>query len=176
MNLKEALLAEHSKAQCTRIVNWIGDNQQRFDLLFALFTGNEYRVIQRASWPVSYAVEAHPKLIKKHLGKLIRHLQNPEVHVAVKRNSIRLLQHVEIPQKYQGELMNICFDYITRPAEAAAVKAFSLTVLDHLSRLYPEIDQELTTIIETLWEVETPSFRARARPILNRVAKKKSGA
>lgn len=173
MNIKDALLAEHSKAQCNRIVNWVGDNQKRFDDLFALFTGVEYRVIQRAAWPVSYCVEAHPSLIKKHLGKLIKHMQDPRVHGAVKRNSLRLLQHIDIPEKYQGELMNICFDYITRINEAAAVKAFALTVLDNLSRLYPEIDHELLTVIESQWEVESPAFRSRAKKILNRMERNK---
>ena len=31
MNLREEILKEHSKAQCTKIVNWVGTNQQRFD-------------------------------------------------------------------------------------------------------------------------------------------------
>lgn len=169
MDIKETLLAEHSKAQCLRVVNWVGGNQQRFDQLFSLFTGQEYRVIQRAAWPVSYCVEAHPGLIKKHLGILIKRMQDPRVHVAVKRNSLRLLQFVDIPEKYQGELMNVCFDYITRINEAAAVKAFALTVLDNLSRLYPEIEQELLTAIETQWDEEGPAFQSRARRILTRL-------
>lgn len=170
MDIREALLAEHSKAQCNRIVKWIGSDQKRFDQLFALFTGKEYRVIQRAAWPVSYAVEAHPSLIRKHWGKLIKFMQDPLVHVAVKRNSLRLMQDLDIPEKYHGEIMNLCFDYIMRINEAAAVKAFALTVLDNLSKTYPEIKQELATIIETQWDTETPAFRSRGRKILLRIS------
>lgn len=169
MDLREALLAEHSKAQCNRIVKWIGSDQKRFDQLFTLFTGKEYRVVQRAAWPISYAVEAHPSLIRKHWGKLIKYMQDPLVHVAVKRNSLRLMQDLEIPVKYHGEIMNLCFDYIMRINEAAAVKAFALTVLDNLSKTYPEIKQELATIIETQWEAETPAFRSRGRKIVARI-------
>ncbi len=37
MNLREEILKEHSKTQCTKIVDWVGDSQQRFDELFQFF-------------------------------------------------------------------------------------------------------------------------------------------
>jgi hypothetical protein len=101
-------LKEHSKAQCTAIVNWVGAKQQRFDKLFNLFLVDEYRVIQRAASPVSNCVIAYPNFITKHWGSLIKNLQKPNLHNAVKRNSIRLLQDISIPKKYQGQIMDIC--------------------------------------------------------------------
>jgi hypothetical protein len=138
-NLKEQILKEHSKTQCTIIVNWIGTSQQRFGELFHLFLSDEYRVVQRAAWPVSYCVMAHPDFIKKHWPALIKNLQKLNLHNAVKRNSIRLLQEITIPKKYQGQIMDICFKYVESPTEAVAVKAFSLTVLGNLAKQYPEI-------------------------------------
>ena len=166
MNLREIILAEHSKTNCNRIVKWIGTDQHRFDELFKLFLHDEYRVVQRAAWPLSNAVIAHPLFIQKHFSKLFRNLQKPGLHGSVKRNSIRLLQYVTIPEKFHGEIMNLCFDYISDHHEAVAVKAFSLTVLHNLSKQYPEIGQELKTIIEDRWDVETAAFRSRAKKIL----------
>jgi hypothetical protein len=166
MKLRETILKEHSKANCLRIVKWVGKSQERFDELFRLFTGNEYRVVQRAAWPVSYAVNAHPEFIKKHFARLLKNLEKPGLHDAVKRNTIRLLQFVAIPEKFHGQLMDICFRYISDPAEAAAVKAFSLTVLQRLAKKYPEICNELKLVIEERWNYETAAFKARARNIL----------
>jgi hypothetical protein len=166
MKLREQLLKEHSKANCMLIVKWIGSHQERFDELFNLFLHDEYRVVQRAAWPVSYCVEFHPQLIRKHFHQLISNLEKPGIQDAVKRNSIRLLQHVVIPKKFHGRVMDLCFRYISSPGEAAAVKAFSLTVLHNLCRQYPEIIPELKLVIEDRWNVETPSFQARARNIL----------
>jgi len=168
MNLREQLLKEHSRANCLKIVKWVGSSPERFAELFELFLSNEYRVVQMAAWPVSYAVEAHPDLIRKHLPALLKNLEKPGTHPAVRRNSIRLLQHVEIPKKYHGGVMNFCFDYISDPKEKAAVKAFSLTVLENLSKQYPEIKQELKAIIEDRWDSETPAFRSRAKKIISR--------
>ena len=167
MNLRETILAEHTKANCNRIIKWVGDNSLRFDELFQLFLNDEYRVVQRAGWPLSYIVISHPKLIQKHFGKLLKNLQKPNIHDAVKRNTLRLLQEITIPKRFHGDVMNICFDYIISPNENPAIKAFSLSVLQSLSKQYPEIKRELKVIIEDRWDFESAAFRSRAKKILN---------
>ena len=169
MKLKEQILSEHTKANCDYIVKWVGSSQQKFDELFDLLLSNEYRVAQRAAWPLSYAATCHPQLIKKHFSKLLGNLQKPGIHNAVKRNSIRVLQHIEIPTRYHGPVMNLCFNYIASPTELIAVKAFALTILETLSLYYPEIKAELKTIIEDRWDTESAAFRSRAKKILRRM-------
>lgn len=165
-NLRATILKEHSKAQCTLIVNWVGNFQQRFDELFHLFLHDEYRVVQRAAWPVSYCVMAHPGFITKHWAQLLKNLQRPNLHNAVKRNSIRLLQDIIIPKKYQGQVMDICFKYLESPAEAVAIKAFSLTVLQNLSKQYPEIIPEIKLLIQEQLPHQTAAFKVRAKVFL----------
>lgn len=166
MDLRGQIVKEHSKANCARIVKWIGASQERFDELFYLFLNDEYRVIQRAAWPLSYTVIKHPELIQKHFRKLLINLRKPGIHDAVKRNTVRLLQYVDIPRKYHGEVMDICFSYISAPAEPVAIKAFSLTILQYLSDQYPEIKNELQLVIEERWDHETVAFKTRAKKIL----------
>ena len=166
MNLREEILKEHSRAQRTKVVNWVGDSQQRFNELFSLFLNDEYRVTQRAAWAVSYCVGDHPEFIKSNFAKLVKNLQKPNLHDSIKRNSVRLLQHVDIPKKYQGDVMNICFEYLQNPTEAVAIKAFSLTVLSNLAKLYPEIIPEIKLLIEDQLPHQTPAFKGRAKVIL----------
>jgi len=161
MNLKETLIAEHSKKQCDRIVHWIGNDKDRFDELIELFFVGEYRISQRASWPMSYCVKNHPEWALTYFKHLLDILEKKEVHDAVKRNIVRLLQNVKIPAKYSGRLMSICFDFIQSNDIAVAIKAFSLTILGNLSRQYPEIIPELKLIIEERREIETAAFRSR---------------
>lgn len=162
MNLREEILLEHSKAHCEKIVHWVGHSQKRFDQLIHLFFTDEYRVVQRAAWPVSYCVAAYPRLIQKHFSLLVHTLNQPRVPGPVKRNSVRLLQHVTIPEEHQGAIMDLCFYYISDPHEAPAVKAFSLSVLQNLSKLYPDILPEIKAIIKERRDTETPAFRSRA--------------
>ena len=169
MNLRQTILAEHSKANCNRIIKWVGDSQKRFNELFTLFIGDEYRVVQRAAWPLSYCSIDHPELIQKHFGKLLKNLKKPNLPISVKRNTVRLLQHITIRERYHGTVMDLCFGYIASPTEAVAVKAFSLTILQNLSHQYPEIKNELKLLIEERWDHETVAFRTRAKKILKEI-------
>ena len=168
MHLRNQLLKEHSKANCNKIVKWIGHDQQRFDELLHFFLSNEYPLVQLAAWPLSYAAIAHPPLVKKHFTQLIYHLDKPGIHTAVKRNTLRLLQEIAIPKKYHGKLMDACFRYISVPGEAIAVKAFAFRMLENLSKIYPEIVPEIKLLIEENYERESPAFKARARMFLKK--------
>ncbi|MBL0334397.1 MAG: hypothetical protein IPP73_03430 [Chitinophagaceae bacterium] len=164
--LQNLLLAEHSKAQATKVVNWVGHSPARFNELVTVFLGTDKLLVQRAAWPLSYAAEAHPDLLQKHIGKLIRNLRRPALHDAVKRNTLRCFRNIPVPKRYQGEMMNACFDFIIAPAEKPAIKAFSLAILANLAREYPDIRAEIKTIIEEKWDIESPAFRSQARKLL----------
>ena len=170
MDIREALLREHSKSQCNKIVDYIGSDKKKFAELMRLFFGNEYRVTQRAAWPLSYCVQRHPELLTPYFDRLLNFLQMPGMHNAVTRNITRLLQGVKIPKKYHGRIMTICFNFISDINTPVAVKAFSLTILDNFLKGYPEIAPELKLTIEERWENETPAFRSRARKILRKLS------
>lgn len=165
MNLSDELANNHSKSSCDRIVSWVGDSQERFDELFNLFLTGDYRTNQRASWPVSYCVAEHPSLIKHHFKKLLDNVERPGIHDAVKRNTVRLLQHIDIPKKFQGRVLDLCFRYVEAPKEAVAIKAFSLTVLGNLSKQYPEIIPEIKLLIESQVDRQSAAFRSRAKKL-----------
>ena len=166
MNVEAELLKEHSKEQCHKIVEWIGKDAKKFKQLFNLFINGEYRITQRAAWPLSISVIAHPELMKGNYTKLISNLKNPHLHDAIKRNTIRLLQHVPIPEEQEGSIMEVCFQYLESPDEAVAVKAFSLTVLGRLAKKYPEIVPEIKLLIEEQLPHQTAAFKSRAKLFL----------
>ena len=114
---------------------------------------------------MSNSVVIHPEFIQKKFSRLIDNLQKPGLHNAIKRNSIRLLQYVDIPEKFHGKVMEVCFRYVESPTEAVAIKAFSLTVLSNLSKQYPEILPEIKLLIEEQWPHQAAAFKSRAKKI-----------
>lgn len=167
MDIREVILAEHSKEQCDKIVKYVGKNQRRFDILVDIFLHDEYRAVQRAAWPLSICVSLHPHLADKHLSDIAHNLEKPGLHNAVKRNTVRLFQYVSIPETLHGLVMNRCFEYVADPKEAVAVKAFSLTILQHLAKQYPEIIPEIKLLIAEQLPTQTAAFRSRAKQALS---------
>lgn len=175
MDIRQALLKEHSKQQTMSIVRYVGNDPQRFRELMTLFLGEEYRVTQRSAWALSYVINKYPSLIAPYLAQTIDLLGRPKAPPAVARNILRFLQHMDVPEELQGRLMDRCFSLVVAPGTPIAIKAFSLTVLHNLSRQYPEIAPELEAVIRDRWDYETPAFHSRAKVILKSLEKNRPG-
>ncbi len=164
MDLRDEILKEHSKAQTTKIVAWVGSDKKRFNELLQLFLNDEYRVVQRSAWMISLLAEKHPKLIEPHLTAIVNKMNAPGVHVAVKRNVARILQFISIPEELHGLVMNTCFELLGDPKETIGVRVFSMTILANLAKIYPDIKQELKAIVNDVLEHEASAgFKARAK-------------
>lgn len=171
MNLKEAILKEHSKAQAIFIRDYIGDNEALFDELMIHFFSNEYRVTQRAAWIMTHCTEKRPFLINPHLEKMVYNLKNEKIHVAVKRNTVRLLQNVDLPEDLMGTAADCCFNFLADPNEAVAVRIFSMSILYELCKKEPDLADELRIIIEEFMPHGTAGFRSRGKKILKGLQK-----
>ena len=176
MNIKEELLKQkiHFKADALRITAYACSSPKRFKELMDCFLSNEYRVAQRAAWSVCWAAKSKPALITPYIKNLVAQLQRKDVHNAVIRNSIRVLEDVDIPEEFHADVMNACFMFIENPSTPVAIKAFSLTTLHNLSKYYPEIGQELKLVIEERMDSETAAFKSRGKKILNSMIKQQS--
>ncbi|HEY9004984.1 hypothetical protein [Ohtaekwangia sp.] len=170
MDLRQALLREHSKKQASKITDYVADNPVRFKVLVDIYLEGPYRVTQRAAWPVGLCVEKHPELIRPHLKRVIDYLRKPGIHDAVKRNTMRLLQFCDIPKRYHGALIDLCFQYLQDHKEPVAVKAFAMTVLYRLTQTIPELKKELQIVLEDQLPYASPAFTVRARKILKELA------
>jgi hypothetical protein len=169
MNLKEAALQEHSKAQCNRIVKYVGNDPGKFADLVNVFLKGPYRVTQRIAWPLSYCVEENTALIHPHLTKILKFAQRADADVSVKRNVARLLQFIDIPQKYQGTVADMCFKFFSDTKETIAVRVFSMTVLVNLAKKIPELKNELIPLIEDQLPYSSAAFVSRGRKALKQL-------
>jgi hypothetical protein len=169
MNLVDFLLKEHSKIQKDKVVTYVGNDPKRFAALVDVFLKGPYRVTQRAAWPLSSCVEFHPDLIKPHLKRILQNVRKPGQHDAVKRNTIRLLQYIDIPKSLQGLTVNICFGFLSDPEEPIAVKVFSVAVLTSLTKQEPDLKNELILLIERQLPYASPAFLSRARKALKQL-------
>ncbi len=142
MDISKALIKEHSKQQTVRIAQYIGENRERFDEVVNLVIGKDPILAQRAAWVMGMHAEKFPHLILPYLSKLIPLLVK-QVHDAVKRNILRVLQYAEIPRKYEAKLLSNCFDLLSGSDTPPAIKAFSITVIVNLAKKYPDLLQEL---------------------------------
>ncbi len=166
MQIRLELEKEHSRQQALKIAQYACASKKNFKELMQCYMSDENRISQRAAWSVSWAAMQKPEMIQPYIKDLVTQIKNKQAHPAVTRNAVRVLEKIEIPEIFHGDIMHACFSFIETPATPAAIKAFSLTTLFNLSKEYPEIKPELKLIIEERWDTETAAFRSRGKKIL----------
>jgi len=163
MNIRQQLAKHHSKQETEKIVAYVGTNSARFKELVNIYLEGPYRITQRAAWPLSYCIQHHPSLLQPYYSKLIQFAGKPEVHPAVKRNTLRMLRFAPMPRKHHAAIINLAFNFLNNPKEAIAIKAFSLHVLTRLAEEHPDIKNEILDVIEQHLPFASPAFTVAAR-------------
>jgi len=166
MNLVDLITKEHSKAQKDKIVRYVGNDAKRFNELVILFFKGPYRITQRASWPLSSIVEKHPALVKPHLKKILENVLKPGQHDAVKRNTVRLLQYINLPKSLQGLAVDTCFKLLADRGELVVVHVYAMIVLTKLTKQESDLKNELILLIEEQLPYSSPAFVSRAKHAL----------
>ncbi len=169
MNIREELIKEHSKAQKDKIVAYIGNDKKKFAELMTLMLTAEYRVAQRAAYPVSYCVRKHPHLIRPWFGKMIKKMDDKIAHDAIRRNAVRILEDIDIPEKYCGELFEISNHYLYGIKEPIAVRAFSISVMANIAKKYPDLRNEVKYNAESILHCGIPALESRSRKVLKQI-------
>ncbi len=166
MNLKTSLPERYSKEDFKEIIDWINGSHEHFAELMEIFFDGNTRKNQYTAGLMIHCIDEWDYLLNPHLEKLILNLQNDGLHDAIKRNTVRVLQGVKIPENLHGIIVDICFKYLENPSEAIAIKVFSMTIIHNLTKYYPELKEELRFILEEQIPFQSAGFRSRAGKIL----------
>jgi hypothetical protein len=166
MNLQQSLPERYSQTEFQTIIDWINGSHENFAELMSIFFEHNSRKNQYAASLMIHCVDKWDYLLTPYLEKLILNLQNENLKDAIKRNTVRILQDVKIPENLHGILANICFQYLQNPSEAIAIKVFSMTIIHNLTKEYPELKEELKFILEEQLPFQSAGFRSRAGKIL----------
>ena len=166
MDIAGQLLREHSRKNTDRIVRWMDHDPARVKEVMEVLLGDDRLLSQRAAWVVGVMADDRCALLTSWLPKLVKKMQEPGVHDAVRRNVVRALQFAEIPPRFLGEVATVCFDELASPSAPIAVKACAMTVLERVVQREPDLGRELRLIIEQQLPYGTAAFHARAKRVL----------
>lgn len=171
INIKDRLQFSSSRTEQVLLRNNILAAPDLFEDLMTVYFFGPSRLAQRAAGLICLCLEKNPKLLSPYLPPLLARLREELVPDSVKRNTIRILQFIQIPEAFEEEVMNLCFGYLLSSKEAVAIRVFSMTVLCNLSEKYPEIRNELRILIEDELPFEKAAFVSRGKKILRTLQK-----
>jgi hypothetical protein len=161
--LSELLLEEHSKRNSCRIADLIEGQTLALSELIDIFQGDELILAQRASAALNEYLSRHPLLIADQIPFLLNAMSK-DIHPAIQRTVMRLFQFIDIPEDYEGIILEKAYELLLNPQKPVAIQVFSLQVIYNLCHRYPELKDELKTSLDL---IENPSAGMRSR--INRI-------
>ena len=170
ISLAHEVMSCKGRAQAIRIAEKVVNGTYSLEELMNMFFSDEKMVCQRASWPIAMISDIAPQKLNAYLDKMILNLENP-AHDAVVRNTVRAFQTMQIPEEYEGQIFEICFNYLNNPKYPVAIRVFAMTVCTNLCEKFPELAPEVATVIEDYWHQSTAGWRSRGKRELKRLSK-----
>lgn len=171
MNLKEALVEKYSKVGMKQISAFIGHDKKKFGELMKIALGSDLNLAAKASWAAIHTADKKQELLNPWIQKMILHLKTCPHH-SVRRNFLRLFENITIPENYRSELLDICYQFLLSTKETIAVRVFSMTVIYNITRLHPDLKNELQLVIEQLLIHEkAPAMQSRGKRTLKLLSK-----
>ena len=170
MDLRSFLTHIPSGIEKEMLIRELGGSGKTFYSLLDLSINEKDPIAWRAAWILDGSDEHYPGLAKKHIPAIISALPGLE-SAGTLRSLLRLLTRYEIPEEDQGILIDLCFGYLVSELIPVAVKAHAMQIIYQHALIYPELKEELVSILEDQMDNNSVGFRSRGNRIIRDLAK-----
>ncbi len=168
----ELKLVDSSRKLADFLVDDVGNDPERFNEMMQLSMRDVYPISMRAARIVTLVSEKYPELVYPHISKIISelHILNTE---GVLRSYLKIITELSYPfnDDQLGILTDMAFNWLTNPKEAIAIRYYSIEILLMVSKKYPEIGNELKSILNELLEDSSSGLKSKSIKVLNYLKK-----
>ncbi|HBB92629.1 MAG: hypothetical protein A2X22_12255 [Bacteroidetes bacterium GWF2_49_14] len=169
----ESILSDSSRSLADYAAMTVGDDPKLLKQVFDLSLLQKKQVSMRAARVFDLCCERNPGFVRPWLKKIVRELPK------LKDNSVkRIFLHILVRHPWvddevgMGRLIDTLFRWLSDDAQPIAVKAYSLSILENLSTLYPEFRNELIlTLEESIPFWESAALQSHGRKMLKKLTR-----
>jgi hypothetical protein len=137
--------------------------------LMSYFFSEDLRICQMASFPIITIADNNIELLLPYIEKMVAKYKSAP-HDAFKRNVMRTLQFVDIPEDLEGKVYDLCIEEFCNIKSPTAIRVFGLTVLCNICQKHPELSQELLPLLIDYQNTGTIGFENRLKKEIKRVS------
>ncbi len=152
------------------LIQEVGNSKKKFDHLLNLCLKEPDPLAWRAAWIADGADEQWPGLAEHAILRMVNALPGMK-STGTQRCLLRMLSRYPIPEEEQGILIDECFSYLVSMRYPVAVKVHAMEIIYQHVLLYPELKDELASVISDQTDNNSVGFGSRGRRILKQLDK-----
>lgn len=170
MDIRSLLTSLPSRVEKEIYIREAGASEENITILIELVFNEKDPVNWRAAWILDGSDEQFPGIVRKFIPRIIKQLPRLKSTGSI-RSLLRMLCRYEIPEEQQGVLIDLCFKYMVSELYPVAVKVHAMQIIYNHVLLYPELKEELVTVIEDQMANNSVGFKSRGQRILRQLEK-----
>ncbi|MFT5885965.1 MAG: hypothetical protein ACI9IP_002429 [Arcticibacterium sp.] len=171
MNIREALLRDRSKANCQKIVAYIGNNKDLCKKWVNCLLVPDPVLNAKAAWVLSFLTDNNPSIVDSYQMAFLTKLKEEENHDAVLRAVCRHWAEYGFPEEIEGEVYDLCLGYL-QSNKAIAIKAHAMQSCFKVVTKYPDLALEYKLVLEEVilkYGEESAGIRSRGNKLLKKL-------
>ena len=157
-----------SKVITLQTAEYIIKKPQSLDVLYQLIWEDKLPKSWKASWILEHVFLDKPRMIDAYLADMITKFPHIKAD-GTKRHISKILAFSEINEIATGDFLNTCFEWLMSKSIPVAVKSNCISILVNLSKIYPELKQELIACLETEQENNSAAFKGRMNQVIHQL-------
>ena len=163
MNLKDELLIFHQSRDLKSFTKSLIDEPIKIEKLVNVISNlEEYPFKEMSSWILTHFAKSNPELVQPFYEKLVDILFKTE-NQTVLRNCTNILYHLNPTDYKEGELIDQLIEFIQNNNNKVALQVYSIYFITHFVKKYPELFEEVKSIIELNSKNHSPAFNVAIR-------------
>lgn len=147
----EDILTDSGRSTADMAVDVISQKNELFEEAYQLCMKQDGKMAMRAARVVWLVAENMPDLFRPYFADMVHRLDGL-THSSVKRCMLKILTiyNLSDEEELHGLIIDACFKYMNDPAEEIAIRGYSISVLERIVKIYPEISGELMSALQIL--------------------------
>ena len=159
------------KGIATRLKQQVLHQPDLLESLVQLAVSDEKPASWRAAWVMNHIAKENKELIKPFIKDILSGFSRV-THENQKASLIRILSYYEPELEGYGDIVDECFQILSKPTDRPFVKSYSLDFLRKICDAEPELKREIALAIEEYSpSFETDYLSRKANKILKELRK-----
>ena len=153
------------------MISFMNAHPECFDEAVELAVSDRQPYSWRAAWLLWSCIEENDKRIKKHIKRIVKAAKTKsDSH---QRELLKILLMMELDEKYEGVLFDICMNIWEQISKAPAVRVNALKLIVKIANKHPELKQEISFLAQDHYlDTLSPGAKHSVRKIMSEVLHK----
>lgn len=147
----EWILMEASKEE---MISFMAAHPEHFDEAVRLALSDTQPLAWRAAWLLYDCMDGNDIRIRIHISDIIAAI--PDRQDGHQRELLKILLRMELGEKHEGRLFDICMSVWERPAKQPSVRITAFRHIINMAKKYPELVNEIAGLTQD-WHLESLS-------------------